>query len=247
MSPDLDPGNWARRFGLAVAPLFERDVPPAPGTHSVLLDGASGTFAMSVSDEELWRSQRPAEWVWSSDVPHHVTVTSTKVAVLRWDRPTAVRVFERRSIERSLDRFYGFLTEDRLRSNRSVVDHLLGFFRHLRSLGHAAGLPDLRTTDLFTAALARMLAGRDVTPSASDYGLADDAVVLLHQLDQRGLAAAIDDVTRATGNLSWLTLHPSLAVRHAGGNCSRKRISNFCEALRILTSLAWLACRKLLR
>jgi methylase of polypeptide subunit release factors len=217
MSPSADPGDWARRFGLAVTPLFEQEVPPAPGSHSILLDGANGTFAMSMSDEELWRSNQPADWIWSSDVPHHVTVTPTKVAVLRWDRPADARVFERGSIERNLDRFYGFLTEDRLRSNRSVVDHLLGFFRRLRSLGHAAGLPDLRSTDLFTAALARLIAGRGATLSASDYGLADDAETLLSGLDQRGLDAAIDDVTQGAKTLSWLRLHPSLAVRHAGG------------------------------
>lgn len=217
MSPSDDAGQWARRFGLAIAPLFEQETAAAPGSHSVLLDGAHGTFAMSVSDEELWRSREPANWIWSSDVPHHVTVTSAKIAVMRWDQPADARVFERESIERNLDRFYGFLTEDRLRSNRSVVDHLLGFFRRLRSLGHAAGLTDVRATDLFTAALARLIAGSDAVPSVSEYGLAEDAEALLGRLDQRGIAAAIDDVAQGAGSLSWLRLHPSLAIRHAGG------------------------------
>ena len=172
---------------------------------------------MSVADEELWRNTGPANWIWSSDVAHHVTVTTGKVAVLRWDRPGDARVFERGSIERNLDQFYGFLSEDRLRSNRSVVGHLLGFFRRLRSLGHAASVPDARATDLFTAALARLLAGKDVVPSASEYGLADDAETLLAKLNSRGLAAAIDEVGQATGTLSLLQLHPALAIRHAGG------------------------------
>lgn len=216
MSPSDNPKQWARRFGLAIAPLFEHDTPPAPGEHAVLLDGAYGTFAMSVSEEQLWRSHEPANWIWSSDVPHHVTVTAAKVAVLRWDRPTDARVFERKSIERNLDRFYGFLNEDRLRSNRGVVDHLLGFFRRLRSLTHAAGLSDIRATDVFTAALARLIA-EDVAPSTTEYGLADDADDVLNALDRRGLNAAISAVTEAGGGLSWLRLHPSLAVRHAGG------------------------------
>ncbi len=211
-----DPRLWARHFGLAMAPLFEHET-EAPGTHAVLLDGANGSFAMSLSDEELWRNPGPANWIWSSDVAHHVTVTAGKVAVLRWDRPADARVFERGSIERNLDRFYGFLSEDRLRSNRSVVDHLLGFFRRLRSLGHTAGVPDARATDLFTAALARLLAGKDVAPSASDYGLANDAETLIAKLDSRGLAAAIDEVGQGTGTLSLLRLHPALTIRHAGG------------------------------
>lgn len=210
-----DVGNWAQRFGLAVAPLFEQET-VAPGSHAVLLDGASGSFAMSVSDEELWRDPGPADWIWSSNVPHHVTVTANKVAVLRWDSADA-RVFERNGIERNLDRFYSYLTEDRLRSNRSVVDHLLGLFRRLRSLGHAAGVPDARATDLFTAALARLLAGKSDAGSMSGYGLADDAETLLDRLDRRGLGAAIDEAGQGTGTLSLLRLHPALAIRHAGG------------------------------
>lgn len=217
MSLSDDPEHWARRFGLAIAPLFEQETAAAPGSHSILLDGAYGTFAMSVSDEELWRSHDPANWIWSSDVPHHVTVTSAKIAVLRWDQPTGVRVFERGSIERNLERFYSFLTEDRLRSNRSVVDHLLGFFRRLRSLGHAASLPDVRTTDLFTTALSHLIVGEDADPSVSAYGLAEDASALLGSLDQRGLSAAIDEITQGAGALSWLRLYPLLAIRHAGG------------------------------
>ncbi|HEV7285408.1 MAG TPA: N-6 DNA methylase, partial [Kaistia sp.] len=212
-----DTGYWANRFGLAIAPLFEKEVISSPGSHSVLLDGAYGTFAMSVSNEELWRKPDPANWIWSSGIPHHVTVTPTKVAVLRWDRPTEFRLFERESIERNLDRFYGFLTDDRLRSNRGVVDHLLGFFRRLRSLGHAAGVPDVRATDLFTASLARLIAGPDVAASPWDYGLAEDAGELLTRIDQRGLEAANQEVEQGSGGLSWLRLYPSLAVRHAGG------------------------------
>lgn len=217
MSPVDEAGNWARRFGLAIAPLFEREAVRAPGFHSVLLDGAQGTFAMSVSEEELWRDRVPANWAWSSDISHHVTVTLAKVAVLRWDRPEETRVFERSSIERNLDRFYRFLTQDRLRSNRGVIDHLLGFFRRLRSLGHAAGLPDARATDLFTASLARLLAQNEESLSPEHYGLAEDAQELLTRLEARGFAAAVQEIERGTGGLSWLRLHPSLVVRHAGG------------------------------
>lgn len=78
--------DWSQRFGLALAPLFERhDAAPLPGDHHVLLDGGFGTFALSTSTEDLWRHNDPAGWAWSSDIPHHVTVTDDKVAVLRWD------------------------------------------------------------------------------------------------------------------------------------------------------------------
>jgi methylase of polypeptide subunit release factors len=208
--------QWAQRFGLATAPLFEGEAVQSPADHTLLLDGIHGTFAMSEAEDELWRNADPAQWIWSSDVPHHITVTKSKVAVLRWDRPSEPRVFERRAIERSLDRFYGFLTEDRVRSNRNVVEHLLGFFRQLRSLAHASGLPDARATDVFTASLAKLLI-EDESISTERLGLADDSADLLGRLDQRGFQAALEEVQSGAGTLAWLRLFPSLAIRHAGG------------------------------
>lgn len=208
--------QWAQRFGLATAPLFEGEAAQSQGEHTLLLDGLYGTFAMSEAEDELWRSTNPANWVWSSDIPHHITVTKDKVAVLRWDRPNEARVFERSAIEHNLDRFYGFLTDDRIRSNRSVVEHLLGFFRRLRSLAHASGLPDARATDVFTASLARLLI-EDGSISPEQFGLTDDAADLLARLDQKGFHAALEEVGHGSGSLSWLRLHPSLAIRHAGG------------------------------
>jgi adenine-specific DNA-methyltransferase len=205
MSLSDEAGNWARRFGLSSAPLFERETAPAPGSHSVLLDGAHGSIVVSISEEELWRDRAPANWAWSSDIPHHVTVTPAKVAVLRWDRPKKIRVFDRGSIERNLDRFYHFLIEDRLRLNRGVIDHLLGFFRRLRSLGHAAGLPDARATDLFTASLAQLLAPEEPL-SPERFGLAEDAQELLTRLDARGFTAAVQEIEQGSGGLSWLPL-----------------------------------------
>ena len=128
MSQSTTTQLWSSQFGLATAPLFDGNESAPPGEHSVLLDGGSGTFALSSSDNELWRDTNPAAWAWSSDIPHHVTVTSTKVAVVRWDKPTEPRVFDRSSVDRGLDRFYAYLNDDRLRSNKTVVDHLLGFF-----------------------------------------------------------------------------------------------------------------------
>lgn len=83
---------WSHQFGLATAPLFEKSENAPSGEHSVLLDGGVGTFALSATEEDLWRDTGPAAWAWSSDIPHHVTVTASKVAVVRWDKPTEPRV-----------------------------------------------------------------------------------------------------------------------------------------------------------
>lgn len=212
------PLEWSQRFGLALAPLFEeRDATGLPGEHHVLLDGGFGTFALSTSTEDLWRHDEPAGWAWSSDIPHHVTVTENKVAVLRWDAPREPRVYERGGVERSLDRFYAYLNEDRLRSNRGVVDHLLNYFRRIRSLSHNAGLPDDRTTDVYLAALARLIAPNDANGNPTTLGLAEDASELCARLPAGGLEAAGAEVAAAPGGLSLLRLHPALAIRHAGG------------------------------
>lgn len=212
------PMEWSQRFGLALAPLFEeRDATRLPGEHHVLLDGGFGTFALSTSTEDLWRHDDPAGWAWSSDIPHHVTVTESKVAVVRWDAPREPRVYERGGVERSLDRFYAYLNEDRLRSNRGVVDHLLNYFRRIRSLGHNAGIPDDRTTDVYLAALARLIAPDDANANPSALGLADDASELCSRLPVGGLEAAGAEIAAAPSGLSLLRLHPALAIRHAGG------------------------------
>ncbi len=47
--------RWAKQFGLAIAPLFESGEAAADGCHDVLLDGGFGSFALSVTKEQLWR------------------------------------------------------------------------------------------------------------------------------------------------------------------------------------------------
>ncbi len=218
MNMDSLASEWSKRFGLALAPLFEdSDSNVLPGEHNVLLDGGFGTFALSTSSEHLWRQDGPAGWAWSSDIPHHVTVTESKVAVLRWDAPREPRVYERASVERSLDRFYTYLNEDRLRSNRGVVDHLLNYFRRIRSLSHAAGIPDVHTTDIYLANLGRLIAPMEYEDDPRALGVSEDAADLCKRLGQDSLAAASAEVLSGPGGLSALRLHPSLAIRHAGG------------------------------
>ena len=144
---------WSKRFGLALAPLFEQG--EIEGTHEVLLDGGFGTFAIS-TEGDIFDPLTSSGWAWSSDVPHHVAVDDRKVLVTRWDRPRDAENYSRQTVDGDLDGFYRYLTEDRVKSNRTVVEHLLGLFRRLRSLVHDAGLPDEDTTDVFTATLARL-------------------------------------------------------------------------------------------
>lgn len=215
---DIDlPQLWSSRFGLALAPLFEAREIDDPAFHHVLLDGGYGTFALSTSVEKLWHQPEVAGWAWSGDLPHHVTVTTNEVAVLRWDRPSEPRIFSRSSVERSLDGFYAYLVKDRLRSTNTVVDHFLSFFRRVRSLNYAAGIPDHRATDVFLAALSRLIWSGKERYNPKVFGLADDIDRLEAKLDLKAMTSAEEEMRRASGSQSPLKLFPSLAIRHAGG------------------------------
>jgi adenine-specific DNA-methyltransferase len=207
---------WANRFGLACAPLFEAQETSQPAAHRVLLDGGLGTFALSESEEELWRFENVAAWAWSGDIPHHVTVTPHQVAVARWDNPD-VEVFSRKSIEKQAEEFYKFLCADKVQSSLSVVSHLLLLFRKIRSLVALTKIPDARTTDVFLCALSKLLQSEaGIQPSPSE-GLAKDAEELFGELSSLGLQQALNEIRRISTLRSNLELLTSLAVRHASG------------------------------
>ena len=85
MSVEGTAGRWAEAFGLAEAPLFEEGEVSAPDRHRVLLDGGQGSFALSEEDEDA--DAQGADWAWSSNLPHHVSVHSDRVVVTRWEAP----------------------------------------------------------------------------------------------------------------------------------------------------------------
>jgi adenine-specific DNA-methyltransferase len=150
------PYRWAEQCGLALAPLFEMEEAIVAGSHHVLLDGGFGSFALSVSPDELWREANAANWAWSSDLPHHVTVTDKAVAVTRWDRRRP-EILSRSSVEAQIESFYEYLTADRVRSSQRVVDHVLGLFRRIRSLVADARISDDLSIDAFLAFLTRLI------------------------------------------------------------------------------------------
>ncbi len=212
--------KWAERFGLAQVPLFEAGEGDG-GRHDVLLDGGHGSFALSQSEDRIWRGEMPAEWSWSSNVPHHVTVTSQEVAVVRWDEERTEH-FTRTSVDRQIDTFYDYLVKDRVRSNRRVVDYMVTLFRRVRSLVADAGMDDGRSVDAYLGILSRAMGQRAGTEDglAGVSGLgsdAGDAEAVLAELSDRGVRRVLEYVDHPwIGGNPPLKIHPSLAVRHAG-------------------------------
>ncbi|RRH90109.1 hypothetical protein EH240_33455 [Mesorhizobium tamadayense] len=207
---------WSQRFGLARSPMFGAEADAGDGYHEVLLDGGYGSFGLSVVEER----PNPADvagWAWSSDLPHHVAVTEKDVQVVRWDAAGEAQLYSLTSVNRDLDAFYRYLCRDRLRSNRTVVQHLVSLFGRIRSLVAHAGLPDARSIDAFVTVLGDLIAENAVAREPEADGLPTDAASLRDALAGPTLEEALSDIRNAPSTLSALALHPHLAVRHAGG------------------------------
>ena len=211
------PQSWADQFGLALAPLFETEKVAPEGSHAVLLDGGYGSFVMSVTDEKLWRDEKPACWAWSSNLPHHVTVTNDVVAVRRWDSSKS-ELLSRTSVEAQIDSFYSYLVTDRVRSNKRVVDYVLNLFRRIRSLVAEAGLPDEQSIDAFLAFLTQVIE-RDWHEANGKERIAllnaEVGTDFLSMLPENGVNSLIEEICDGTSSPPF-RLFPSLAVRHAG-------------------------------
>ena len=207
--------RWADQFGLALVPLFETEKLATGDSHTVLLDGGYGSFAMSVTAEELWRDEKPACWAWSSNLPHHVTVTDNVVAVTRWDSPKKTELLSLTSVEAQIDLFYNYLVTDRVRSNQRVVEYVLNLFRRMRSLVADANLPDEQSIDAFLAFLTQVIEYDRYEASGKELQNAEAGTELLGKLSENGVNSLIEEIREGT-SLQPFRLFPSLAVRHAG-------------------------------
>lgn len=204
--------RWANEFGLALSPLFEPNETDAPGSHHVLLDGGYGSFALSVSDDEIWRTREPASWTWSSNLPHHVTIGERHVAVTRWDRARP-ELLTRTSVENQTDVFYRYLTNDRVKSSQRVVEHVLGAFRQIRALLANAQVSDDTAVDAFLAFLVRAVNRIDESIAWSEHEEGNSA---LKVVAAPALESVLDDFVTRSSVITGFQLRPLLAIRHAG-------------------------------
>ena len=212
------PVSWGTQFGLAVSPLFgSRESVPA-GSHHVLSDGGSGSLALSFSPEPIWKERLCADWSWSSNLPHHVTITDDEVAVTRWDRARP-ELFRRDSVESRISAFYSYLASDRVESNKRVVDFMLDLYRSLRSLVAHASIEDERSVDAFISFLRKSMlkehrrVGTQSLSTCTGYEADDD---ILGALSTSGVDALLETTLDRDASALSLRLVPSLAIRHAG-------------------------------
>lgn len=211
-----DPSAWATAFGLADVPLFGDNESEYSDDHRVLLDGGSGTFMLSVSD--VPDPAKAASWAWSSDVVHHVGVTSDHVTLVRWDQAGPPRRFSRQSVASRIETFYDFLLNDRVERGRGVVDHLVELFRSVRAATNHIGAPDDRSLGAFLLALDDLV-GRDQAPVVDIPPVPPDdpAREIYPRLRGGPLGVELERFRRTQVGARPISLHASLSVRHAGG------------------------------
>lgn len=215
MTVDDITAAWASRFGLASSPLFGSQESPPEGSHHVLLDGGSGSFALSVSSDRLWKEPVCADWSWSCNLPHHVTVTEDEVAVVRWDKINA-ELFTRKSVENQISAFYSYLALDRIESNKRIVEFMLKMYRSIRSLVANSDLDDENSIDAFLAFLSRAMRMKQgsVIQSIITYVVEDDDI--LSSLPGHELEVLFEEMFDRKSSDMSLSVVPSLAIRHAG-------------------------------
>ena len=211
------PERWARLSKLAPVPLFESEGAPSEGAHAALLDSGSGSFAISENREKAWSDRDAAAWAWSSDFPHHVGIVGNDVLVTRWDHPR-VQTWSLAAVEDNFDSFYARLARDRVRSNRTVVEHVLNLFRRIRSLVATTDLGDERSTACFLEFLDQLI-DHQAPRTRKGSSLESDPRLQRHSLLSSLPSKAVDTLLEESLDPRYggpFTLLPSLAVRHAG-------------------------------
>ncbi len=203
---------WARKFGLADVPLFERNEVVRPEDHRVLLDGSFGSFAMSETEDPIWEDPRTVSWAWSCNLPHHVTVGSRVVAVRRWDssRP---KILPRDMVELRMEEFYEYLNRDRVHTTPRVVDHVLRLFNRVQALAAKKGIPDERGIEVFLAFLDMLIEREKESDEDLKFPVENELLRMFARDELNALAREFD----MSSQKRTFQFFPSLAVRHAGG------------------------------
>ena len=209
---------WSSALGLAETPLFAHENAPE-GKHHLLLDGVRGSFGVSYCSE-LPSGADTSSWAWSSGVLYHAIVTPENVFLNRWDRDVG-DLFNLRSVETQLSRFYEHIARSQPDLNRTIASHVVDTFRRLRSsfgVNEQGG-----ALSVFLLILGAMLSSRedsvfeDASSVVRDFSLEPHATELLGRLSADFVNHFTSGFRRPLFNNSTRPLEtiPSLVVRHA--------------------------------
>ena len=204
---------WKEALGLLPVPL--RDSAENRERY-VLLNGATGNFCLDFVGDLDSSSQRAAAW--SCDVGHYVTCVGDSISVSRWDRESSEEKFSSRSIVAHLHEFHRYLEKNAPDRSESIVTHVLGVYRRIRSVVHDEfdGLQSLR---ILLHLLASAAAGQDRLSNEFElalWGLSSEMIAP----SERVSAATwqpLYNVLSGIGRYAVLRPDFDLVIRHASG------------------------------
>lgn len=209
--------SWAQRLGFVGTSLFGRERADPDEQHFALLDGVRASFLLSRELEDF-EAAEAADWAWSSNVLHHVSIKQDQVVVSKTSG--AKETFVRRTVESKLADFLRYLESD-ASSIQAVgaIDHLVQVFRKHRTNLPGNGKNAVPALQSFLYLLA-IAPERDVLAAHRDSA----AIVEKYHLNFFDPKKLTDDYIRrfieeiTLNKASMRHLLTPLTIRHAGGN-----------------------------
>lgn len=127
---------WRQQLGYMPVPLFgvknERSY--------VMLNGGKGNFCLDVNEGDENPSVA-AQYAWSADVDHYLSVRGDKISLLRWDQPTEdwAESYKVSDVASKLDVFQRYIESKQAPRERSVVSRAVAAYRSVRARGRKDG------------------------------------------------------------------------------------------------------------
>jgi len=127
---------WRRRLGYLPVPLFGT----AKERSYVMLNGGKGNFCLDVNNG----SEDPtvaAQYAWSADVDHYLSVRGDTLSLLRWDQPAVgwAEHYKMSEVSSKLEVFQRYIESKQAPRERSVVSRAVSVYRAVRARGRQDG------------------------------------------------------------------------------------------------------------
>ncbi len=204
---------WRRQLGYMPVPLFgvknERSY--------VMLNGGKGNFCLDVNDGNEDPSVA-AQYAWSADVDHYLSVRGDQLRLLRWDQPALdwAEHYTMSEVASRLDVFQRYIESKQAPRERSVVSRAVAVYRAVRARGRKEGDREAMLT--FMAVLNAAWMRQDGRSSLAKHW--PEATEAANAAQSLLSSVGIDIVTEQLLRPDLTNLKPPsvpLMIRHASG------------------------------
>lgn len=204
---------WRRQLGYMPVPLFgvenERSY--------VMLNGGKGNFCLDVNDGDEDPSVA-AQYAWSADVDHYLSVRGDKLSLLRWDQPAVAWAenYKISEVASKLEVFQRYIESKQAPRERSVVSRAVAVYRAVRARGRKDG--DREAMLAFMAVLNAAWGQQDGSSSLAKHW--PEAAEAAGAAQTLLASVGIDMVTEQLLRPDLTNLKPPsvpLMIRHASG------------------------------